>query len=169
LNPIKDQGTLLEAARLLAQAGLDFHLDIAGRDTLDGKIQDTARTFGLADRVTFHGRVPHAELRALVAGGDLLLHSSRFEAGPLAVLEAAVVGVPTVGTAVGHIADWAPDAAVAVPIGDATALAAEVKGLLEDEDRRLAIAREAQRRALACDAAWTARTFEALYEGVARR
>jgi len=169
LNPIKDQGTLLEAARLLAEGGLDFHLDIAGQDTLGGRIQDTARKLGLAGRVTFHGRVPHADLRALIAEGDLLLHSSRFEAGPLAVLEAAVVGVPTVGTAVGHIADWAPAAAVAVPVRDAVALAAEARRLLQDDDRRLSIAHEAQRRALACDADWTARTFEALYESVARR
>ncbi len=37
-----------------------------------------------------------------------MIISSRHEAGPLAVLEAAVKGVPTVGTAVGHIAEWAP-------------------------------------------------------------
>ena len=44
--------------------------------------------------------------------------SSRHEAGPVVALEAAAVGVPTVGTAVGHIAEWAPDAALAVPVGD---------------------------------------------------
>jgi hypothetical protein len=34
------------------------------------------------------------------------------------------------------IADWAPDAAVAVPPGDAARLAAAIEGMLED-DRRM--------------------------------
>jgi hypothetical protein len=37
--------------------------------------------------------------------------SSRHEAGPVAVLAAAVAGVPTIGTCVGHIAERAPSAA----------------------------------------------------------
>jgi len=82
------------------------------------------------------------------------------------VLEAAVVGVPTVGTAVGHVGEWAPEAAVAVPVRDPEALAHATAALLDDEDRRLALAREAHQRALACDADWTARRFESLYDEV---
>jgi glycosyltransferase involved in cell wall biosynthesis len=164
LNPIKDQVTLLHAAGHLARGGVDFQLDIAGRDTLDGAIQRLTHTLGLGDRVRFHGRLSHERLYPLVVQSDILWHSSRYEAGPLAVLEAAVAGVPTVGTAVGHIAEWSPSAAVAVPVGDAAALADETLRLLSDEDRRLSVARDAQRRALTCDADWTARRFEAIYE-----
>ena len=66
--------------------------------------------------------------------------SSRHEAGPVALLEAAIVGVPTVGTDVGHVRDFAPDAAVAVEVGNPVALAREIAGLLDDEPRRLALA-----------------------------
>jgi len=164
LNHVKDQTTLLDAARRLAERGLEFRLDIAGRDTLDGAIQARARELALTDRVHFHGRLSHESLRPLVTAGDILWHSSRHEAGPVVVLEAAVLGVPTVGTAVGHVAEWAPDAAVAVPVRDARALADATLNLLQDDGRRLSLAREAQRRALACDADWTARRFESLYE-----
>ena len=95
---------------------------------------------------------------------DILLMSSRHEAGPLVVLEAAIAGVPTVGTNVGHVADWAPHAAVAVAVGDADALARETMALIADEPRRLSIAREAQRRAIAIDADFTAATFERIYD-----
>jgi len=95
---------------------------------------------------------------------DLLVHTSRHEAGPMAVLEAAVAGVPAVGTDVGHVNEWAPDAAVAVPVGDACALADAVASLLDDEPRRLAIAREAQARATGIDADFTATSFERLYD-----
>jgi glycosyltransferase involved in cell wall biosynthesis len=101
-----------------------------------------------------------------MADADILVLSSRHEAGPLVVLEAAIVGVPTVGTAVGHVAEWAPEAAVAVPVRDPEALAFATLRILEDDEQRLALAREAQRRALACDADWTVRRFETLYDEV---
>jgi len=164
LNRVKDQGMLLEAARQLADRGVTFRLDIAGEDTLDGAVQALTRQVGLADRVRFHGRLPHERLHPLVKEANLLWQSSRHEAGQLVVLEAAIAGVPTVGTAVGYVAEWAPDAAVAVPVSDARALADETVKLLQDDEWRLSLAREAQRRALACDADWTARRFESIYE-----
>jgi glycosyltransferase involved in cell wall biosynthesis len=164
LNPVKDQGTLLEAARLLAQRGVDFELDVAGVDTLAGSVQTLVRHLGLDARVRFHGVLARPQLHALMRAADVLVLSSRHEAGPLVVLEAAIVGVPTVGTAVGHIAEWAPEAAVAVPVRDPERLAAETQALLLDDERRLALAHEAQRRALACDADWTAHRFESLYD-----
>jgi glycosyltransferase involved in cell wall biosynthesis len=84
----------------------------------------------------------------------------------MAVLEAALAGVPTVGTDVGHVNEWAPDAAIAVPVGDARALADAITSLLADEPRRLSIARAAQRRSVAIDADYTALSFERLYAQV---
>ncbi|NIP57773.1 MAG: glycosyltransferase family 4 protein, partial [Gemmatimonadetes bacterium] len=94
--------------------------------------------------------------------------SSRHESGPLVVQEAAVVGVPTVGTSVGHLVEWAPDAAVTVPVADPMALARGVRELLDDEKRRISVARAAQARALEKDADWTARTTLEIYEEIAR-
>ncbi len=168
LNPVKDQGTLLEAARQLAAAGVAFTLDIAGRDTLHGAIQAQAERLGLGAQVRFHGLLSHEQLYPLVESADLFWLSSRHEAGPLAFLEAAVLGVPTVGTAVGHVAEWAPDGAVNVAVGDADGLARETARLLRNEGHRQALALEAHRRAITCDADWTAHRFEALYDEVVR-
>ena len=74
--------------------------------------------------------------------------------------------VPTVGTEVGEVADWAPDAAVAVPVADAGALAEGIARLLDDDTARLRIAREAQRRALAADADATAARVNEIYRQV---
>jgi glycosyltransferase involved in cell wall biosynthesis len=103
-------------------------------------------------------------LRPIVESADLLVMSSRHEAGPFVLLEAAVAGVPTVGTTVGHIAEWAPSAALAVPVGNPERLADAIHTLLADESLRLRVARAAQCRALSEDADYTARTFEALYQ-----
>lgn len=164
LNRVKDQVTLLRAMALLVRAEVDFELDVVGEDTLHGEIQTLAQELGLAGRVRFHGFLTQRQLLPVVRAAHALVMTSRHEAGPLAVLEAAAQGVPTVGTAVGHVAEWAPSAAVAVPVGRADLLAHAVRELLQVDEQRLRVAREAQRRALEEDADHTAARFEALYE-----
>jgi glycosyltransferase involved in cell wall biosynthesis len=164
IRPVKDQETLLAAANHLRDAGLDFELHMVGFDTTGGALESSALARRLSSVTQWHGVLRRDALRHLMKEADVLLVSSRHEAGPLVVLEAAVLGVPTVGTAVGHVAEWAPEAAVAVPIGDATELARMTAALLADEPRRLAVARTAQIKATACDADYTAAAFERIYE-----
>jgi glycosyltransferase involved in cell wall biosynthesis len=163
LNRVKDQPTLLRALAVVADAGFDFQLDVVGEDTLGGTIQALAGELGLTTRVRFLGFQTQAMLRPLVESADLMIISSRHEAGPIAMLEAAAVGVPTVGTCVGHIAEWAPSAAVCVAIGDWNALAQSIRRLLEHDELRLRIAHNAAQRATAEDADHTAARFQALY------
>lgn len=166
LNRVKDQETLLQAMRLLREWGVPFKLDIVGTDTLDGLIQQRAIDLGLTKQVRFHGFMPHHALRPWVERSDALVMSSLHEAGPLVTLEAATVGVPTVGTAVGHIADFAPDAAVAVPCGDADALAKGIRRIANDEELRLRLGTAAHAHALANDADATARNFRSFYAAI---
>jgi glycosyltransferase involved in cell wall biosynthesis len=163
LNRVKDQPTLLRALASLQQSGVSFEMDIVGDDTLHGEVQALAVTLGLSEQVRFRGFLPQRELRPLVEAADLMLLSSRHETGPLALLEAAVAGVPTVGTAVGHLQEWSPHAAVSVAVGDWARLAQAIAGVLHDEERRLCIAREALQRAVHEDADTTAGRFQALY------
>ncbi len=169
LNRVKDQATLLQAMRSLRERGVDFRLDVVGLDTLGGAIQQGCAALELADVVTFHGFLPHAATRPLVEAADLMVVSSRHEAGPLVALEAAVAGVPTVGTQVGHVADWAPEAAIATPIGDPQALAEAIARLAGDEPERLRLAQAAQRLALAEDADVTTARMRDLYRAALRR
>jgi len=163
LNRVKDQRTLLRALASLVGSGVSFEMDIVGDDTLHGEVQALTATLGLSERVRFRGFLTQRELRPLIEAADLMLLSSRHETGPLAMLEAAVAGVPTVGTAVGHLHEWSPYAAVSVAVGDWARLAQAIAGMLDDEELRLRIAREALQRAVREDADYTADRFEALY------
>jgi glycosyltransferase involved in cell wall biosynthesis len=163
LNRVKDQPTLLRAIAMLASQGLDFHLDIVGQDTLQGEMQALAQSLGVAKYVRFHGFLTQQQLRPLMESAHVMIMSSRHEAGPVAMLEAGVIGVPTVGTAVGHIAEWAPSASVSVPVGNWKALGSATRYLLEHEDQRLQIARAAFLRATSEDAAYTAVRVQDLY------
>ena len=163
LNRVKDQPTLLRALAALVDMGLDFEMDIVGEDTLQGEMQRLARQLGLEHRVRFLGFKTQRELRPIMESADLLVMSSLHEAGPLVLLEAAVAGVPAVGTAVGHFVEWSPSAALTVPVGDWAALAEALNRVLTNEVLRLQLAAAAQCRALREDADHTARAFNALY------
>ncbi len=163
LNRVKDQPTLLRALAFVMRSERHFQMNIVGEDTLSGEIHSLATQLGLAQRVRFLGFLPQRQLRPVLEAADLMILSSRHEAGPLAMLEAAVAGIPTVGTAVGHIREWSPVAAACAPVGDWTALGKIICQLLDDDELRLRIAREAQRRAVQEDADHTAECFQGLY------
>jgi glycosyltransferase involved in cell wall biosynthesis len=166
LNRVKDQPTLLRALVALRDSGFAFEMQVVGEDTLGGAIQALAASLGLGSTVRFHGFLTQRALRPLIEASDILVISSRHEAGPLVLHEAAVAGVPTVGTAVGQIADWAPSAARAVPVGEPTLLAQQIATLLTDERQRLAVAQEAWGVATRENADFTACSFEEIYEAL---
>lgn len=164
LNRVKDPSCLLRAAKLLLDRGISFHLDLVGVDLFDGEFERLARNLELSCFVRFHGFQTQERVFEMMAAADLLIVSSRHEADPLVALEAAVAGTPTVGTAVGHLADWAPLAAAVVPPSEPTALAEVVIELLSDDGRRMAIALAAQQRALREDSDWSATRVLEIYE-----
>jgi glycosyltransferase involved in cell wall biosynthesis len=168
LNEVKDYPTLLHAIAHGVARGLDVHLDIVGEDTMGGKIHTLARTLALDWRVTFHGFQPTDRIAAFYARAHLHLVTSRHEAAGVVVLEAAAAGLATVGTAVGYVADWQPERAVAVPVGDPAALADAVSALLADPPRRARLASAAREWTLAHDADWTAQQFDRIYEAATR-
>ena len=73
-------------------------------------------------------------------------------------------GVPTVGTRVGYVADWAPNGAVAVTPGDPSALAAAVSDLLSHPAQLRVIGIEARARAQAFTMDDTINAFEQVYQ-----
>lgn len=170
LNHVKDYPMLLRALTRLVSLLPGVHLDVVGEDTVDGSVQELARTLGVDAHVTFHGFQPTDALAAFYARAHLHVVSSRHEAAGIVVLEAAASGVPTVGTRVGFLADWSEEGderGVAVPIGDDAALAAAVIDLVNDRARRERMAASAREWAVAHDAEWTARQFEKIYSEVA--
>jgi hypothetical protein len=170
INRVKGPQLLLDAValardQLRARTGHaePLRLQWVGQDVLRGQIQRQALEQGLGEAIRFHGWMPHQAARALCGEAHLFVQASYHESQGVAVCEAAAAATPTVGTAVGLVAELAPEAAVAVPAGDASALGAAIAATLLDEGRREALARRARRWAGAHDAAWTAREFETVY------
>jgi sugar transferase (PEP-CTERM/EpsH1 system associated) len=99
LNLIKDQPTLLRAARLIADVEPRFHLDIVGDGEARQELQALHLELGLADHVYFLGM--RDDVAALLGTADLFVLSSTSEGISLTLLEAMAAGLPVVATDVG--------------------------------------------------------------------
>lgn len=158
LYPVKDQALLLRTAARVP--GLTVR--IAGDGPLLGALQAQAAELGLQERVAFLGAVEHGALPSVYAEASVFVQTSRHEAQGMALLEAAVCGVPAIGTPVGVLPE----------IGTAASTEAELAGALEallhDPARRLRLGREARERAAeGFGLARAKRTFCELYAEVA--
>jgi glycosyltransferase involved in cell wall biosynthesis len=171
---VKDQTMLLHAFDLARRDEPGLRLDLVGLDTLDGEHERLIARLGLEAHVRRHGLVAHHDVPVLVRGAAVHVVSSRHEAGPVAVLEAGALGVPTVGTSVGHVADLAALAApAAVAIerghdGGAAALAAAVVAVVRDDARRRSLGEQALHWSRWHDADHTARSFEVIHRRLRR-
>ncbi|HEV2954918.1 MAG TPA: glycosyltransferase family 4 protein [Xanthobacteraceae bacterium] len=148
LVPRKAYDVLIAALATLAD--LPWRLTIAGDRTRDPATAqqlkaDIARA-GLAERITFTGAVPDAQLDALYDGADLFVLPSRYEGYGMGFAGAIARGLPVIGTDAGAIPEVVPaDAGILVPPDNVSALAAALYRLITDarERGRLAVAARA--------------------------
>jgi glycosyltransferase involved in cell wall biosynthesis len=165
---VKDQETLLRAVKQVATVCPNIILDCIGVDVLNGRVQALAHDLGIADIVRFHGALTVDEILPFYLKAHLFVQSSLHESMGAAVLEASAAGVPIVGTNVGIVAEMAPRAAVGVPVNDPGALGKAILELLQDSQRRGALALAAQSFARTYNADWTVSQFEGIYRRVVR-
>lgn len=168
LNKVKDQETLLRAVKQVATVCPNIVLDCIGVDVLNGHVQALAQDLRIADIVRFHGVLPGDEILPFYLKAHLFVQSSLHESMGAAVLEASAAGVPIVGTNVGIVAEMAPRAAVGVPVNDPGALGKAILRLLEDSQRREALALAAQTFSRTYNADWTVSQFEGIYRKIVR-
>ncbi|MBQ9405567.1 MAG: glycosyltransferase family 4 protein [Desulfovibrio sp.] len=154
---------LMYACGLLRDRGLDFRLTLAGGGgavmglgCMDAKIRKLRKNLHLEDRVYLPGLVTHNELPRLLKEHDIfaapcVVHSSgRRDGIPNTVIEALAYGLPVVSTTVNALPEVVRhnETGLAVPPGDAAALADAIWRLAEDADLANRLARNGQALAL---------------------
>lgn len=138
---------LLEATKILADRGVDFHLTF--KDRLDADMAPRMiADLGIGDRVTFLGRLPVEELARLYNESELLVSPSLYEGFGLPAAEAMACGTPVVATTAGAFPEVIADGetGVLVPPADARALADAIERMLGDPSRRAAMGEAGTRR-----------------------
>ena len=103
LEPIYDNETALRAFALVLAKHPDAQLVVAGSGPLRDSLGQLAAALGIADSVTFTGRVDNAGMGALYRGADLMLNPSTVDNMPNSVLEALASGVAVISTNVGGV------------------------------------------------------------------
>jgi glycosyltransferase involved in cell wall biosynthesis len=172
---------LLDVGRLTAADGADVlidavpqaitpvHLHVAGDGPERHLLEDRARQLGIAERVTFHGRVPQRQVWGLLQQVDAFVHPGR---GPepfgRTVLEAMAIGVPTIVSYTGG-PPWlvGPYGRMFTP-GDPSDLAVEIDRLFCQYERALVAAERGIQRAAEFDyQAWAPKIAD-IYRAVSQ-
>lgn len=176
LSTVYELDVALEAmARIREQRpALPVTLDLYGRDFAEVPLRDMVAALGLADNVTFHGRVPIDDVPAALAQADVGLAPTRrteFTDFSLStkIFEYAAMGKPVIASRLPMVEAMFPAGTVhTYPAGDAAAMADAILALVDDPGMREASA--ARTAALVADLAWerVSVRYLALVESLAR-
>ena len=175
LIPIKGHEVLLEALRLARDDVPELTLEIAGDGPLDSKLRATVTRLGLAERVTFLGRV--APPAPVYERAEIVIASSFGEGFGMVALEAMERGRAVIASDVGGLPEIvaAGETGLVVPSGDPASLARAIVELARDPQRTAALGAAGRQRALSafsqvrCTERTEALYLTALETGVRRR
>ena len=137
--PLKGLVFLVEALAKLRTEHPAAHLVVVGKRAEDGPVAQAIERYGLEGAVEFVKGISDAELVDLVRCAEIACVPSLYEGFSLPAAEAMATGTPLVATTGGAIPEVAgPDGetCLAVPPGDAGALAAALSRLLGDPELR---------------------------------
>ena len=144
LTPVKGIPFAMEALASLAP-DVPWQLNLVGEGEERGDLEDVVGRFGLRDRVAFHGF--RRDIFALMAHSDLLIMSSLHEGLPYTLLEAMSLGLPTLASDVGGLAEVLSheETGLLVPVGDVDSLASALQRLGRDGELRSRLGANAAR------------------------
>lgn len=151
LTQRKGHDVLVDALTLIAD--LEWRAVWVGPDDRDrdwaaGIIARLARS-AIAPRMEIRGAVTDPALREAYAGADIFVLPSRYEGYGMVFDEAMMRGLPVIACAAGAAPDVVPQAAGAlVPVDDAASLAAALRAMLEDGNKRTQMGAAARAHAL---------------------
>lgn len=97
---------LLAFLSTLREVPLPWELHVYGDGPLRGALASKASVLGLTNRVVFHGHIAHSQVPSILKALSVVVVPSRwYENAPLAVLEAATAGTPTLVNDLGGLAE----------------------------------------------------------------
>ncbi|MFI9765849.1 glycosyltransferase family 4 protein [Streptomyces sp. NPDC052415] len=150
--PLKGLVFLVEALAKVRTEHPDAHLVVVGKKPAEGPVAQAVERYGLAGAVEFVKGISDAELVDLVRSAQVACVPSLYEGFSLPAAEAMATGTPllaTTGGAIPEVAGADGETCLAVPPGDAGALATGLSRLLGDPGLRARLGRAGRERVLA--------------------
>ncbi len=137
--PLKGQKFLLEALAKVRRDHPEVHLELIGRQREGSSTADVLRQLDLGDVVRFNTGISYDALVELLASATVAIVPSLYEGFSIPAIEALSCGVPLIATTGGALPEVAgphQETCLAVPPGDADALAAAIGFALDNPDVR---------------------------------
>jgi glycosyltransferase involved in cell wall biosynthesis len=134
-SPLKGVATLLQSFGKIA-VEREAQLIVVGRPAPGGPTERLASDLALGDRVRFVHGITDAELAELTASAEIAVVPSLYEGFSLPAVEHMASATPLVASDTGALPEVTGDAAVLVKPGDAEALAAVLRDLLDSPQER---------------------------------
>lgn len=149
LIPRKGIHHILQAIATVS-ATTDCTLVVCGDGPERARLEALAASLGIANRVVFAGRVPRDVIPRYFAACDVFVLASLMEAAGNVLFEAMASSKPVVCTDSGGPGEYVVDGETGfvVPVGDETAMAVRIEGLLRDGATRARLGEEARRRTI---------------------
>ena len=146
----KGQDVLVRAISELASDLPELEISFFGTGPTREACEQLAHKLDVDHMCRFRGSVPHEEILAALAGAELSVLPSRSDAFGLAIIESLAVGTPVAASSVGGIPDLVRDGVdgLLVPPDDPKALARALKALLQDDESRSRMMKNARDRYL---------------------
>jgi glycosyltransferase involved in cell wall biosynthesis len=171
-SPLKGLAVLVEALAKVRAEHDHAQLIVVGAAKQGGAVSRAIARYGLEPHIRFVSGISEDELIALLRSAQVACVPSLYEGFSLPAVEAMATGLPlvsTTGGAIPEVAGTDGETTLAVPPGDAPALAAALSRLLGDEPLRERLGAAARERAVArftwrAAAFLTAQRYRALIE-----
>lgn len=148
-TPVKGHITLLEALRGLRGmlAAPAIHVDFLGEGPLLEHAKSLVAAWGIEDLVTFHGR--RSDLPRWMDAADAVVLPSSWEGFGMILAEGMAAARPVVACDVGGATEVVVDGATGylTPVGDAHALSAALRRLMDEPATRVRLGAAGRRRA----------------------
>lgn len=139
---------LLQAAQKILQRGTDTHFLIMGYPGTE-KYTRRAREMGIADRVTFPGRIPYQDIARWLAVGNVAVAPKLSQSeGNGKILNYMASALPVVAFDNPVARDYLGKDGIYAPSGDIDALALGIETLLADRDTAKTLGKQLRTRAL---------------------
>lgn len=144
LEPIYGIDTAIKAVAKAQQKIPNIHLAIAGSGPEKETLQQLAQQLGVADVVSFVGRLDREQIVDFYQSADLMLNPTTVDNMPNSVLEALACGVPVLSTDVGGIPFIVTHekTAILVPPSNPEVMSNELVRLYEQPRLRLELAKQ---------------------------
>ncbi|OYV72295.1 MAG: hypothetical protein B7Z74_05780 [Deltaproteobacteria bacterium 21-66-5] len=169
LEAQKGVDALVEALATLPVEELGLYLLVVGDGSMKCDLEALVRTRALAEHVRFLSF--RSDVESILGASDLFVLPSRFEAMPIALVEAMAAGLPSVVTDVGDNAAVVERGALGLVVapGDVKALAGAMGALARDTDKRRTMGARAHEAAAGYSAEAATRAVERVYAEVLLR